>query len=197
MSRTLNAVAAQNMVMSQDASAETIWRAVPAADTGADVAKPQIPGLGGIRGELTAELALAQAMKKNPWLGGALQLLQKELADVYDEEAQTQQALGAIAGSYQGNMPDPQTGAKFAITLRQSAFAIHWIDNTYMGGNDPNPQNTPRQAAAGPAARTGQQWQYHPGIAGRPCTAGQLGSEDPARRRNKNSRLDHQLHQHL
>jgi hypothetical protein len=143
MSRTLNAVAAQNMVMSQDASAETIWRAVPAADTGADVAKPQIPGQGGIRGELTAELALAQAMKKNPWLGGALQLLQKELADVYDEEAQTQQALGAIAGSYQGNMPDPQTKAKFAITLRQSAFAIHWIDNTYMGGNDPNPQNTP------------------------------------------------------
>ncbi len=146
MSRTLNAVAAQNMIMSQDASAETIWRAVPAADTGANVAQPQVAGQAGIRGELTAELALAEAMKKNPWLGDAERQLQKTLADVYNEESLLQQAFGAVNGTYAANMPDAQTAAKFAITLRQSALATQWVNNTYMGGNDPSPQNTPPAA---------------------------------------------------
>ena len=148
-SRTLNAVTAQNMVIAQDASAETIWRAVPAADTGVDTGSrfgpgtnwPWSPGKSGIKGELNAELALANAMLKRPWMAGALRQLKADLANVYTEQAQTQQAFATVSGSYLAEMPDPLTANKFAVTLRQSTFATNWINNTYLGGNMPNPQN--------------------------------------------------------
>jgi len=151
MARTLNGVAAQNMVVCQDAAAETIWRAVPAADIGADVATPSVKPnpIHGIKGELNDELALANAMLKNPQMASIRKRLLALEGEIQNEHDQTQQYLGLINGSMNGNFSDPLVAKEFADDVARAISALGWVNDTYVGGAMP-PDASPAPKRPGP-----------------------------------------------
>ncbi len=92
--RVTNAVAAQNMVIAQDAAAQTIWTAVPIADAS-------------IKKELNAELALAQRMLQGNGLQNLRNQLLRQVGDATNEHDLAEQALANVSADLgEANFPD-------------------------------------------------------------------------------------------
>ncbi len=128
MARAVNAEAAQNMIIAQDAAAEAVWRAVPVADRN-------------VRVELESEQAAVQAMLdgKDPRYLQQRNNLQRLLAQADSEYAQTQDALAkVIAQSGDLSFSDAAAAKDFQTTLRQAAEALQWVNDTYVGGGAAN-----------------------------------------------------------
>jgi hypothetical protein len=128
MARAVNAEAAQNMIIAQDAAAEVIWRAVPVADRN-------------VRRELEAEQAAAQAMldgKDQRYLQQRNNL-QRLLSQADSEYAQTQDALATLIAQA-GGVPftDAEATKDFQTSLRQAGEALQWVNDTYVGGGAAN-----------------------------------------------------------
>ena len=133
MTRCTNAVAAQNMVIVQDASAETVWRAVPPTDKR-------------IRTELERELADATAMlnNKDPAYNQRRDAILRDLVQVDTEYALTVtqlQTVQSMAGS--ASFTDPAAAQRFATALRQAPSALDWVQNTYVNGGAANAPGRP------------------------------------------------------
>lgn len=139
LARSLNAVAAQNMVIGQDASAEVIWTAVPPTDKK-------------VRAELEKELALAIAMQNNndPAFSNSRNAILSALISVDTEYAMTQAQLGIVSGLAGGaSFTDPAAALKFKNALRQAPDAMAWVQNTYVNGGAAN--GVGRPGPPGPA----------------------------------------------
>ncbi|HVX84533.1 MAG TPA: pilus assembly protein TadG-related protein [Phycisphaerae bacterium] len=128
MTRDVNAEAAQNMIIAQDAAAEAVWRAVPPTDAS-------------IKRELTSELAQATRLLAtgDPQLVQQRNTLQRLLTQADSEYAQTQDALARVIGDSAGlDFPDPTAAAKYQFTLRQASEALQWVNDTYINGGPAN-----------------------------------------------------------
>jgi len=132
MSRTLNAVDAQNMVISQDASTEVIWRAVPAADLV-------------LTAQMKRELNLAQQMKATSTLQALVQRLQFQVAGVASEYQLTTDALNNLKAGTGANYLDANEVATYNNLYRQAESVNNWVYNTYVMGARP-----PRGAVGAP-----------------------------------------------
>ncbi len=153
ISRTLNAVTAQNMLICQDASAETIWRAVP-------------PTSQWLRDELNRELAEVQQMiaGNDPNFAAGRQRILDALAGV-DNRYQLIQASWDAVNAQAANVEisDPQQRQQFLDRVRQAGEAIRWIQNTYVDGQPGGPR---RPGPPGPNGEGLRQlvanWKMHP-----------------------------------
>ncbi len=133
MARTINAEAAQNMIIAQDASAEVIWRAVPPTDSR-------------ITTELAKEFAGVTALinGQDPQYNQQRNNLIRLLAQVDSEFAQTQDALAQVtAGAGAETYPDATAAKDFQTTLRQAAEALAWVSDTYVNGTAPSVPGRP------------------------------------------------------
>jgi len=122
ISRCTNLETAQNMVICQDASMETIWRAVPPTDTS-------------VRTELEKELAAVNNMLNGDpnWNQLRNQMLDR-LRRVDDEYALTTGALATVAANAGDDSSDPLVEQQFQTTVRQAGEALAWSQNTYVNG---------------------------------------------------------------
>jgi len=144
MSRAVNTINAQNMVISQDATTEIIWRAVPPTDTGSPNA---------LLPRLNHEITRAEEMKKNP-PPDRLTILKRDLITIATEYDQTNKALQGVeqaAATYKfATIQDAQA---MVTKLRQADLALEWANNTYVNGQPPpagDPGSPPRPGPPGP-----------------------------------------------
>jgi hypothetical protein len=124
MSRTLNAVDAQNMTISQDASTEVIWRAVPTTDQA-------------LLARMNEELNLIQQMKATPTLLALMQRLETQLAGIATEYQLTTDALNTIRSGAGANYADTNEALTYNNLYRQAGSVRDWVYNTYVMGAPP------------------------------------------------------------
>jgi len=124
ISRCTNLETAQNMVICQDASMETIWRAVPPADLA-------------VRTELQNELNTIDGWLSSgdPQFNELRNQMISRLRWVDNEYAETAGALAEVVANAGDDSPDPTVEAKFQLTVQQAGEALNWVQNTYVGGN--------------------------------------------------------------
>ncbi len=143
VARTLNAVDAQNMVISQDASEETIWRAVPPTDQA-------------LRARLEQELVLAQQMKQNHQLQNLYDDLARQLTNIETERQFVISALADLKAAGIANYGDADEAARYANLYRQSESVREWVWNTYVQGNQPRSGDFRAPPRPGPPGPNGQ-----------------------------------------
>ncbi len=125
MARAVNAIAAQNMIIGQDASTEAIWRAIPPTDVA-------------LNNRLNSEIQLANAMKKNPQLQNLGNRLTNDLNTIASERQLA--VLDAWVNLESGVGANPASLAENITTqnkLRQARSALDWAFNTYINGATP------------------------------------------------------------
>lgn len=124
MARCTNLVAAQNMVICQDGSAEVIWHAIPPTDTA-------------VRTRLEQELSDAHRMLN----GGDPQFAQlrnqmldglRRVDDEYAQASSAWQNVNALSTQRFANLPQ---GIAFRTSVRQAGEILNWVSNTYVDGN--------------------------------------------------------------
>ncbi|MGN6367688.1 MAG: Tad domain-containing protein [Phycisphaerae bacterium] len=120
MSRTLNQITAQNMLIVQDASAEVIWRATT-------------PTQNNIDARLQWELARLDAILANQ---RQLRIqLPRFLNAIKTQYALLQSSLQLIqADVTNGNLSfsDPKAKAAFLFKLRQATYAANWVQTVFV-----------------------------------------------------------------
>lgn len=127
LARGLNGITALNMAICQDASAETIWRAVGEAD------KAVRGRLQSELGEITSRLANGDAN-----YAAARQRMLDDLAAVDNEYAMTRRALDEIEAEAGGAaISDAQQKTQFLASIRQAGAALSWAQDTYVNGHAP------------------------------------------------------------
>ena len=153
VSRTLNTVDAQNMVISQDASTEVIWRAVPPTDQA-------------LMNHLNQELIAAQQMKTQQGLQQLIRRLATQLQNVATERQLLTDALTNVEAGIGANYADANEALRYLNQYRQAESAREWVYNTYVMGVPPvagDPLAPPRPGPPGPGglglAQIIQQWQ--------------------------------------
>ena len=124
VSRTLNAVDAQNMVISQDASEEVIWRAVPPTDQA-------------LMNEMTRELQRAVQMKTQQGLQQLIQRLKTQLAAIAVEYQLATDALNNIKLGTGANYADANEALTYTNQYRQAESVRDWVWNVYVQGQQP------------------------------------------------------------
>ncbi|HEY4330483.1 MAG TPA: pilus assembly protein TadG-related protein [Phycisphaerae bacterium] len=124
VARTGNAITAQNMVICQDASAESIWRGVPPTDQA-------------INARLTGEITAANQMKQQQTLQDLQQRLQTQLTQIGTDYQLTMDAWNNLSTGNGANFATPTEQMNFANSLRQAKSAMGWTLNTYINGATP------------------------------------------------------------
>ncbi len=120
MVRTLNQITAQNMLISQDASADIIFRAAKDTEISIDT-------------ELQTELALITAIEK-----GQLQLSNRltQLEFQIDQEAplvnKTLYLLESEVSSGAIQFPDQEARIIYLNKIRQTIYALQWLQDNYV-----------------------------------------------------------------
>ena len=129
IARCTNLVAAQNMVICQDGSAEVIWRAIAPTDTS-------------VRKHLKNELTEAMSMLN----GGDPKFTYNPILDalrrVDDEYAMANGAWQSVSGLSKQKFADQLQGDNFRKAVRQAGGVLDWVNSTYVNGD---PANSPRQ----------------------------------------------------
>lgn len=125
-SRAVNMMASQNMLICQDASEETIWRAIPPTDER-------------VRNRLERELADAQRALSNndPTLANLRNTILDRLRTADDEYALARGAWQDVQNRSGQAFTDPQAGQDFRTLVRQAGEAMDWVQNTYLNGQAP------------------------------------------------------------
>ena len=130
MARCTNLVAAQNMVICQDGSAEVIWRAIPPTDTS-------------VRTHLERELADATTMLTggDPQFASLRNRMLDALRRVDDEYAMANGAWQSVSTLSNQKFADQLQGDNFRKSVRQAGEVLDWVNGTYVNGD---PANSPR-----------------------------------------------------
>lgn len=155
-SRCINLMAAQNMLICQDASEQTIWQAIPPTDER-------------VRRRLERETADAQRALDNN--DASLANLRNRIIDqlrAVDDEYQMARGAWADVNARSGQaFADVQAGQQFRISVRQAGEVLDWVQNTYVGG-----QASPVAGRPGPPGPAGeglrtlvQKWAPPPDVA--------------------------------
>ncbi len=142
MGRSVNAIAAQNMVICQDASTETIWRAVTPTDRS-------------ILNRLNQEIALAQQMKTNGGTGNLQRQIRTQLAQIASEYQLTSDALAVLDAGTGANYANPKEQLTYQNAARQARSVMNWVTNTYVNGQAPA-NIPPAPARPGPPGPNGE-----------------------------------------
>jgi hypothetical protein len=136
VARAVNAVTAQNMVIAQDASTETIARAVP-------------PTVTDVQGRIQREIDQIIAILKHPpppeRAKSARQAMLEQLRVVLSEGQLTFDALSALELGTGANFTGPEEAKPYLNELRQARSVLSWIDQTYLYGKQPTITTAPRR----------------------------------------------------
>jgi hypothetical protein len=147
VSRTMNAITAQNMVISQDASTETIWAAVP--DTDKVLTK-----------HLANELVIAERMRGSDGLTLMTKRLEIALQNIASERDLMTTALNNLVAAPKGNYADDNEVQRYKEQYRRAQSVSDWVWNTYVqGAPPPSPTSTvdpPPPTRPGPPGSNGE-----------------------------------------
>jgi hypothetical protein len=137
VSRCTNLVAAQNMMICQDASAEIIWRAI-------------IPTDQRVRQRLEREADDARRMLNggDPQYNSIRTRMLSLLLRVDNEYTMATSALQSVRGLSGQAFTDPQQGIDFRDSIRQADDVLSWVNSTYVNGQ---PGGAGRPGPPGPA----------------------------------------------
>jgi hypothetical protein len=117
MTRTVNAIDAQNMIICQDASTEAVWRAAKGADAA-------------ITARLDGDIVAAERMKTSTNFGTIRGRILRQRAAIADEYELTRQALGALGGGTGANFANPQAARDYLASVQQAQGALTTFNNT-------------------------------------------------------------------
>lgn len=124
ISRCTNLVAAQNMVICQNSSAEVMWRSIPPADAA-------------VRTRLEREEADVTAMLSggDPQYESLRSRMLDALRQVDNEYAIANSALQSARTLSSQVFADPQQGDALRDSIRQAGEVLEWVSDTYVSGN--------------------------------------------------------------
>ncbi len=140
MARTGNSINAQNMVICQDGSTESIWAAITPTDQA-------------LSSRFSNEIARATQMMQQQGLQNLQAQLQRQLAQIAADYQSTGDAISTLTAGNGANYASPTEQLTFTNQLRQANSVRNWVFNTYVNGVAPpvlDPAAPPRPGPPGP-----------------------------------------------
>jgi hypothetical protein len=143
LARAGNAITAQNMVICQDASQESIWGAIIPTDTA-------------LSNRLDGEIALATRMKQQQTLQDLQRQIQAQIVQIAVDSQLTLDALQNLQTGNGANFASANERTLYMNSLRQADSARLWVLNTYVNGATPPRPDPGAPIRPGPPGPNGE-----------------------------------------